>query len=242
MKLHYSKTIGEAALMNKLFMRSEDNVRELQKESQERISEWYKKWKIPRTSIAVVPLIQLPVWATMMEGIRHICGVEMGLFRYFSPANAIHGPQVQGLSGAEPTLASEGTLWFSDLLAGDSTGILPLMLTFSILGNLRGSIATKTFAEASDLEKPQMIVQIFLKFTKYFGQAFAFYIGLMAYLSGMPTGLLLYWITSTNVATLQTLFVNNYLFVNKPMTAARQMHIRVLKPGEKPPPVKKLLQ
>ncbi|KAJ5959731.1 uncharacterized protein N7479_006881 [Penicillium vulpinum] len=51
----------------------------------------------------------------------------------------------------------------------------------------------------------------------------------------MPTALMLYWITSTNIATLQTWVLDNKVF--SPVTSARfqPRYIAFKKPGDKDP-------
>jgi inner membrane protein COX18 len=57
----------------------------------------------------------------------------------------------------------------------------------------------------------------------------------------MPAGMMLYWIASTNVATLQSLFLEKFMFARKSLQPWAEKHVRVLKSGEKPPPKKSLL-
>ena len=57
-------------------------------------------------------------------------------------------------------------------------------------------------------------------------------VGFASYVYGMPTGLMIYWITSSNVATLQTFLLDKYMFAKPPLKPWLKMHIGVLKPGD----------
>ncbi|EED23839.1 mitochondrial export translocase Oxa2, putative [Talaromyces stipitatus ATCC 10500] len=216
---HYQQAVKAQAMENKLYMRPREAERQLRAHLKERTALLYKEWGISRT-LGFLPLLQLPVWLALMEGVRNI-------------------GQSMNLPGVEPALANGGAFWFPDLLAGDTTGILPLALTLSIMANVRLGFTTKTFAELSDYKTPEMTRHLFLKVVKEFLTFMSVYIGFTAYMTGMPAGMMLYWIASTNTATLQSKFLD-FLFASKRLQILPQMHVRVLKPGEKPPPIKSL--
>lgn len=155
--------------------------------------------------------LQLPVWLAVMESVRNMCGDNRGLLRYlgslFEAPKQVHqavGPV------AEPSLATEGALWFPDLLAGDPTGVLPVLLTASIIANVRIGWKSPSPKEIAELPRPELILQSSVLGLKYGIYSLAVYIGYSASF-GMPAALMVYWLTSTNLATLQTYFLDKYL-------------------------------
>lgn len=199
----------------------------------------YNRWGISSYA-RFFPFLQIPVWLSFMEGVRAICGVNAGLFRYFLPVTTGDSGEA-ALPGVEPTLATEGYLWFSDLLAGDPSGALPAILGLSIVLNVQSGWKTKTLAEASDYSDRTMAVLLASKISKTLCSSFGLYIACTTYITGLPAGMMLYWITSTNIATLQSLFIDKVIFSRKPLRPWAQKHVRVLRTGEKPPPNKSLL-
>lgn len=158
--------------------------------------------------------LQMPVWIAVMESIRAMSGINTGLVPYLlsrlepsssSESSALH-------LAVEPSLATEGALWFPDLLAGDPTGILPAVLTVSILANVRAGWKAPKMKEIADLPRMEMVKHLSNKGLRLFIQALALNVGVASYFYGMPTALMVYWITSTNVATLQTFLLQKYMF------------------------------
>ena len=56
----------------------------------------------------------------------------------------------------DPTLANEGALWFPDLLAGDTTGLLPFILTATIITNVVSGLKGQSALEISQMPRLQM--------------------------------------------------------------------------------------
>jgi inner membrane protein COX18 len=223
-------------------MRPQEAQKQLSRELGKKTAALYKEWKISQTTINVLPLVQFPIWIALMEATRNICGVNMGLLRYLNPMPDKDGGSSLDLPGVEPSLASEGAFWFPNLLAGDPTGILPVILGLTIFTNVRLGFPKMTAAELSDQNKFQMWVSTFLWGAQKGLMFMGAWIALTAYTTGMPAGMMLYWIVSSNTAMLQNKFLDKCLFVSKPLEALPKMEVRILKPGEKPPPVKRLLQ
>lgn len=236
----HRKVIGNMIQANnnldKIYMRPQRAEIELRKALEEKTNTLYRKWRVSKWSL-YFPMLQIPVWLSLMEGIRSMCGVNLGLLRYLVPLPTKDGQAIV-LPGVEQTLANEGALWFPDLLAGDPTGMVPILLGVSIIMNVRLGWKTKSLAEASDYTTMVMARHLFAKTLKEGLTILGLYIATTAYLTSMPVGMMLYWIASTNTATMQSLFLDKYLFASKPVEALTPMHVRVLKPGEKPPPVK----
>ena len=86
-----------------------------------------------RTNIAY---INVPVWFMMMETIRRMTGIEDGMLSLIGKSlAALEGKENPGLSitdeviPIEPSLATEGMLWFDNLMVPDPTSILPFALS-----------------------------------------------------------------------------------------------------------------
>ena len=80
--------------------------------------------------------INIPIWLTMMETVRRMTGTEDGVLSLISKSlAAVGGKGSPGLSMTdevipiEPSLATEGMLWFDNLMIPDSTMILPFALS-----------------------------------------------------------------------------------------------------------------
>ncbi|KAJ6141465.1 hypothetical protein N7470_009855 [Penicillium chermesinum] len=133
----------------------------------------------------------------------------------------------------DPTLATEGALWFPDLLAGDSTGILPFILTATIITNVTSGLRGPTAQEISRLPKLEMYRAFFFgPGLKSFFKVLAVTAGVTSYMNELPVALLLYWITSTNVATLQTKFLDKYMFKRPAMKSYVPKYVRYEKAGD----------
>lgn len=238
-KTYFDNILKERGLVNRTLMRSSQQEKEIRDFLKKKRSELYGRWQISHYAM-FFPFLQIPIWLSFMEAVRAICGVNAGLFRYFLPvATGDSGDSV--LPGVEPTLINEGFLWFSDLLAGDPTGALPTLLGLSIIVNVQSGWKTKTLAEASDYSDRQMFLLLASKASRSLVSLVGAYIAFTAYVTSMPAGMMLYWIASTNTATLQSLFLEKVMFAKKPLQPWAKKHVRVLKAGEKPPPKKSLL-
>jgi inner membrane protein COX18 len=170
-----------------------------------------------------------------MESLRSMSGNNQGIFAWLKTVGQseenISAAAATATSRLEPSFMSEGALWFPDLLAGDQTGILPVLLTFSILGNVASGWKTKPFKELSELPKLLMYKEVTFRGLRLFVQALSCQVGLMAFANQLPVALLLYWITSTNIATLQTLILDKIVFAPK---MARKPFLRKYVAFEKP--------
>jgi inner membrane protein COX18 len=193
-----------------------------------------KRWRVNRYA-SFVPFLQVPIWLTLMETVRAMCGNTRGLLPYVFPF-LVADPANAGIMGShlatEPTFATEGAFWFPSLLAGDPTGVLPVLLSASILTNVLSGWKTHRLTDLWDLPRMELIRALAMKTFKGFVVLLAIRIGISAYVAGMPAGLLIYWIASTTTASLQTLFLDKFVFADKPTKPWRQMHIGILRPGE----------
>ena len=182
-------------------------------------------------------LMQLPIWLAFMDSVRNMCGDNRGFWPFInsilhnwrSPEEIYKtiGP------GVEPSLATEGALWFQDLLAPDPTGVLPILLTASIMTNIRTGWKTKSSREISELPLNEFRPEVFKVALKNVLYGFAIYLGYAAS-HGMPAAFMVYWLGSTNLATLQTFFLDKYLLSGSPLKSWKKIHVGYSKPASKP--------
>ena len=144
-----------------------------------------------------LPLMQLPVFLVVIETIRRMCGTHSGLLGLittnpFSSTGDVDTPREDLLlalsspaSYVEPTMATEGALWFPNLLLPDPHLILPFLLSATLYLNIhmtahrpRGSPAATTFQRR--LTKTLKIVALAI------GPATL----------SVPAGMLVYWWSS----------------------------------------------
>ncbi|KAJ5959732.1 uncharacterized protein N7479_006882 [Penicillium vulpinum] len=133
-------------------------------DTRKRTAELHKRWGVSGKYKAV-GFLQIPVFIALMESLRGMSGNNNGIIAWLSsfiessqdPASAAQSLHLT----IEPTLANEGALWFPDLLAGDPTGVLPLFLTASILGNLLNGWKVKRWSDIQFLPKIEMYQQVF---------------------------------------------------------------------------------
>ena len=215
----------------------EERKRQASKMIQRRAKEIYSIWGISKLWRPLM-FLQVPVFLAFMEGLRGMSGNNQGIVSWlYSWGNSSTPESTAELmrSRLEPSFMDEGALWFPDLLAGDQSGVLPALLTVSILSNMVAGWKVKSLKEISDLPKLQMYKEIFFRGLRTFIQLFAIQVGIMSYVNQLPTALLLYWITSTNLATLQTWFLDKKVFAQKELKPFQKRFIAFEKPGEKDP-------
>lgn len=202
-----------------------------------RTAELHKRWGVSGKHKAI-SFLQIPVFIALMESLRGMSGNNKGIIAWLSsliesqdPASAANSLHLT----IEPTLANEGALWFPDLLAGDPTGVLPVFLTASILGNVLMGWKVRPWKEIPFLPKTEMYKQISFTGLRAFVIVFTCYIGFASFVQEMPTALMLYWITSTNLATLQTWILDNKVFSPVTFNRFNERSIAFEKPGDNDP-------
>ena len=177
-----------------------------------------------RKAIGPVPywsyinFLQLPIWITVMEGVKDICGHESSLLRFI--LSLFNGWSAEGALNAlpmsvEPSLANEGALWFRNLLAADPLHILPVVLSATIFYNIRRGWKAPPLKDLADLPWPMMVQRGSGTVLKNVLSGFVLWLG-YAVFPGMPAALLVYWISSTNVASLQTALLDKYVLNRVP--------------------------
>lgn len=216
-------TSGDERMMPK---EAEELLRQQMKERQKLLR---KSWKVA-PYWKPVNLLQIPVWLSLMEALRAMCGNDRGLLSYIVSLLGSSSGSTTSYLPVEQSLASEGAFWFPDLLSGDPTGVLPLMLTLSILLNVTYGWKTVALSEISKYPFVEMSRHLVFRFLKVIIQILAVNVGVSSYAYGMPTGLMIYWITSSNVATLQSLFLDKYMFARPPLKPWVKMYVGIQQP------------
>ncbi|EAW08044.1 putative mitochondrial export translocase Oxa2 [Aspergillus clavatus NRRL 1] len=216
-----------------------DARRELAAKVKDKKKELHKRWNVPRFW-KPVGFLQIPIWISVMESLRAMSGNNKGLVPYLlsltepttaEPSTALH-------LAVEPSLATEGALWFPDLLAGDPTGILPAALTLSILLNIRAGWTAPRLSELADLPRIEIAQNLAMRSLRLLVQVLALNIGASSYIYEMPSALMIYWISSTNIATLQTLLLDKFIVSESILKPWRQIHIGYTQSEQKAAPVK----
>jgi inner membrane protein COX18 len=154
------------------------------------------------------PMIQIPVWLTAVEALRRMCGKEEGLvgmaawlFRSDDATNA--SAMIEGGIPIEPSFATEGALWFPNLLAADPQMILPFMLSGVILLNLTKSTGTSVWQKR--LVRSMGVVGLAMgPLTLQF-----------------PSALLIYWISSTMLAYIQAVVLDRMMPIKPPVVPCK---------------------
>lgn len=202
----------------------------MKKELGQRRKALLKRWNVS-SFYKPAGFLQIPVWISLMESLRAMCGNDQGLVPYLLSLTGRLSTTPLNVP-VEPSLASEGAFWFPDLLAGDPTAILPLLLSMSISLNIKLGWKSPSWKELADLPDLEFKKQFTLRLFKMLIQIMAVNVGVASYVYGMPSGLMIYWITSSSVATLQTFILDRYMFAKPPLKPWLKMHIGLLKPGE----------
>jgi inner membrane protein COX18 len=202
---------------------------EIDREYHDKIKFVHKRWGISATA-RFAPVLQLPVWIMLMESIRGMSGNKNGLVPWL--LSLIEGDQEATDAAVnslhlivEPTFANEGALWFPDLLAGDSTGILPAVLAASILLNVQAGWKATSRAELADMPKMEMYRAASFNGIRLLIQILALNVGVSAYLYEMPVALLIYWISSSSIATLQTYILEKKMFMKPPIPVSSRRYV-----------------
>jgi inner membrane protein COX18 len=181
--------------------------------------EIYKRWGcgLWKNYLAI---LQMPVFLAVMEALRNMCGARQGWFGMItgwadgasdasSPGGNVDGVITgDGLLapspiGLEESLATEGALWFPNLLEADPQLILPFMLSASILLNLFGhqKVALGPWQT---------------RFRRGMGVA-ALCVGPI--MIHVPSALALYWVSSSLMAYGQALLIDWAIPIAKPVAS-----------------------
>ncbi|KAL3420526.1 hypothetical protein PVAG01_06971 [Phlyctema vagabunda] len=155
----------------------------------------------------VPPFIQLPFWLIMIETVRRMCGSQVGLLGMAvsrisgtEEATAASTAIEQGLHRIE-SLATEGMLWFPNLLLPDPQLVLPFMLSGLILLNMSGKGNVNAALWQTRLSRGLKIG--------------ALAIGPLTL--HVPSAILVYWISSTGLGLMQSKALSVFMPLQPPV-------------------------
>ncbi|KAH7408056.1 60Kd inner membrane protein-domain-containing protein [Cadophora sp. MPI-SDFR-AT-0126] len=165
-------------------------------------------------------MAQIPVFLSVMEALRKMCGSKQGILGLMLGGNEVMEAG-KGAMGAdsritgdglldtainiplETSLATEGALWFPNLLLADPHLVLPFALSGTILLNILGG---RTPYAAMGLWRQRITRSLSLV---------ALCIGPL--MLNVPSALLIYWISSSGTAYLQGVLLNKFMPLPKPV-------------------------
>ncbi|KFY69371.1 hypothetical protein V496_00306 [Pseudogymnoascus sp. VKM F-4515 (FW-2607)] len=188
--------------------------------------EIYKAFSCQRYKLFIAPALQLPFFLVIIESIRRLAGAGQGLLRLlFSSVPSVTGPTegaAETTSGAtaneeiataltrtEPSMTTEGPLWFVDLTVADPLLILPFALSATMLLHLVHShYFTRTAAPVGTPSTFQRRLRNMLK--------------LLALAAGpltlaLPAGVLYYWISTMLVSFAQGHLLDMFMPLKNPV-------------------------
>ena len=153
-----------------------------------------------------IPLIKIPIWFTMMETIRRMTGTEHGMLSLIAkPLTALKGKENPGLGTMdelipiEPSLATEGMLWFNNLSIPDPTIILPFALSGIVFTFFSARINNVEVLPGLSMPREQALrTQSWNQWKNRTIKLGAFAIGPATLM--FPSAMLLYWFSSTLAA------------------------------------------
>jgi inner membrane protein COX18 len=166
----------------------------------------YKRWNVYPWG-PFVHFLQLPVWLSVMESLRRMVGMNGGLL-------SILQSWVESTGGGssvplEQSMSAEGAFWFPDLLAADPIYVLPVLLSATVFTNITWGWKVYDIGQISNRKlKIQAFAKLVLKRSL---QVLAISLAPCMIEAQAPAGLLIYWISSSFFATIQTRLLNNMM-------------------------------
>ncbi|KAI9054083.1 hypothetical protein LZ554_001254 [Drepanopeziza brunnea f. sp. 'monogermtubi'] len=159
-------------------------------------------------------LVQLPVFLSVMEALRKMCGSREGVLgMLMGNQNNVGETGVENVAGVitgdglvdqvlsiptEMSLATEGMLWFPNLLVGDPQLVLPFVLSATLMLNIFG-LPTSRRPWSVRLKRSLGLVCLIVG----------------PLMINVPSALLIYWISSSASAYLQALALEKFMPIPK---------------------------
>lgn len=172
--------------------------------------EIYLRHGCGQLSLLRASTIQLPVFMMSVEALRIMAGTKSGLLglmiQSITGEEALGLEERMGASWFEPSLTTEGALWFKDLTVADPEMILPFMLSGTMFLNL---VAGKKVNGTTQSVGQKRIHRILLTMAALAGPL----------LLHVPSGVLVYWIASMSMAFGQAILLERFMPLKKPVTA-----------------------
>ena len=147
-------------------------------------------------SAAFAPLLHLPIFLLAIETIRRMGGAQSGLLGLI--AEKLFGEEQTSAVPVQASLASEGALWFPDLLVPDPHLILPLVLSGVLFANV--SYQGRSIGNVGlQQTKRALIVRRALK---------VLCLAIFPAMLNVPAAILVYWISSAVSAVTTNLAIS----------------------------------
>lgn len=177
--------------------------------------EIYKRWGCQQWKNFIPAVVQIPVFLTVMESVRRMCGTGQGWLGMMMgasvPAESASGTIVTGdgilapldtLIPVDPSLATEGALWFPNLLVADPMLVLPFVLSATILLNIFGGRRNVALGKWQTRLRRNLGI---------LGLAIG------PIMINVPSALLIYWIGSSMSAYLQAVLLEKFMPIKLPV-------------------------
>jgi inner membrane protein COX18 len=154
-----------------------------------------ERWKCTLRGQISWTLLQIPIFLSMAEVVRKMCGTRDGLLSMGASAIGwrTEDYSIHGVSFAlenpwfQPSLANEGMLWFPDLLVPDPTGALPFVVSTLMFSNV--FLAKNGHVDPSNAPGfSRRLRRVLLGVSLLIGPL----------CQGVPAALMLYWAGSTS--------------------------------------------
>jgi inner membrane protein COX18 len=192
------------------------------KEFRTKQRELFSRWGC-QTWKQYLPMLQIPVWVVISDTIRKMSGHSEGLLSFLASLlpkgwtsnvdaapNATLATMTDGQVGLvpvssvgiEPGFATEGMLWFPDLLSSDPMLLMPFILSGVMLWNIKPWKFTNS-------KQPWR-----RGFTKGLGLLSLMVIPVTLQ---VPSALLLYWISSASLGGLQAALLDKFMPIKAPV-------------------------
>lgn len=153
---------------------------------------------------AFAPFAQLPLWLLIMETFRKMCGAPQGLLGLLTTPKVIsESADTEIVTTAansalfEPSFATEGALWFPNLLVSDPQLVLPFVLSAVLFTNVSRNVGQQK-KEGIQMSKGTSWFTRFL-------QVFSLAVGPLTL--SMPSAMHVYWISSSVWAIMHDKFL-----------------------------------
>jgi inner membrane protein COX18 len=160
-------------------------------------------------------LAQLPVFLVTMEALRAMAGAQQGWWGMITGSGNVEvDPEAVLTAGGlvsatlipvESSFATEGALWFPNLLMADPQLVLPFMLSGAILLNLFGHKTVALGPWRTRMQRSMGIVAL----------------AIGPIMMHVPSALVLYWVSSSMLAYGQSLLLERLMPIKKPVTPCK---------------------
>jgi inner membrane protein COX18 len=176
--------------------------------------EIYRRWRCGLWK-NYLGLAQLPIFLATMEALRAMSGARQGWWGMLTGSGNVEagadgteavltadGLVRSVLIPVESTFATEGALWFPNLLLPDPQFVLPFMLSGAILLNIFGRRPAVMGVWQTRLMRNMGLVAL----------------AIGPIMINVPSSLVLYWVSSSMLAYGQSILLEKLMPIKKPVT------------------------